>query len=95
MRQVLYNMLHVLDTGHAYGTINEIMEVVKIQEKGKHLKTLEKYHIYLYINKESNLIITAQTPTTQFLRKYTTFSDTCYNAVPDYTRYLFRCRYPC
>jgi hypothetical protein len=60
---------HVLDAGHAYGKINEIMEVVKIQEEGKHLNTLEKYHIYCLFNKESNLIITAQTHTTQFSGK--------------------------
>jgi hypothetical protein len=26
--------------------MNEIMDIVKVQEKGKHLNTLEKYHIY-------------------------------------------------
>jgi hypothetical protein len=37
---------HILDTGHAYGKMNEIMDIVKVQEIGKHLNTLEKYRIY-------------------------------------------------
>jgi hypothetical protein len=36
---------HILDTGHAYGKMND-MDIMKIQEKGKHLNTLEKYHMY-------------------------------------------------
>jgi hypothetical protein len=36
----------VLNTGHAYRSITDTMEVVKIEKKGKHLNTLEKYHIY-------------------------------------------------
>ncbi|PNF31380.1 hypothetical protein B7P43_G10054 [Cryptotermes secundus] len=37
---------HILNTGHAYGTITEVMEVVTTGKKGRHLNTLEKYHIY-------------------------------------------------
>jgi hypothetical protein len=37
---------HILDAGHAYGRMNEIMDIMKIQEKGKHLNTLERYHTY-------------------------------------------------
>jgi hypothetical protein len=36
----------ILDTGHAYGKMNDIMNIMKIQEKGKHLNTLEKYQMY-------------------------------------------------
>jgi hypothetical protein len=36
----------ILDTGHACGKMNEIMDIVKVQEKGKHLNTSEKYHLY-------------------------------------------------
>jgi hypothetical protein len=34
---------HILNTGHTYGTINKTMDIIK---KGKHLNTLEKYHIH-------------------------------------------------
>jgi hypothetical protein len=36
---------HILNTGHTYGSITDTMKVVKV-EKGKHLNTLEKFHIY-------------------------------------------------
>jgi hypothetical protein len=32
--------------GHAYGSITDKMEVMEVERKGKHLNTLEKYHIY-------------------------------------------------
>jgi hypothetical protein len=37
---------HVLDTGHALGTMEETMDVVRIGRKGQYLNTLEKYYIY-------------------------------------------------
>jgi hypothetical protein len=37
---------HILNTGHASGNITGTMKIVKIDNKGKHLNTLEKYHIY-------------------------------------------------
>jgi hypothetical protein len=37
---------HILNTGHTYGTITDTMEIVKTGKKGRHLNTLEKYHIY-------------------------------------------------
>jgi hypothetical protein len=40
---------HMLNTGHAYGSIPNTMKVIKIEKKGKHLNTLQKYHIYIYI----------------------------------------------
>jgi hypothetical protein len=36
----------MLNTGHAYGSITDTMEIIQIDKKGKHLNTLEKYHIY-------------------------------------------------
>jgi hypothetical protein len=33
-------------TGHTYGTITNTMEIITTGKKGKHLNTLEKYHIY-------------------------------------------------
>jgi hypothetical protein len=37
---------HILETGHAFGNMNDSIEIVKIQQKGSHLKTLENF---LYI----------------------------------------------
>jgi hypothetical protein len=37
---------HILNTGHTYYTIRYIVDVIKIEKKGKHLNTLEKYHIH-------------------------------------------------
>jgi hypothetical protein len=40
---------HILNTGHSYGSITDTMEIMKIERKGKHLNTWEKYHIYKII----------------------------------------------
>jgi hypothetical protein len=37
---------HILNTGHAYGTITDTMEIMKTERKGRHLNTLERYYIY-------------------------------------------------
>jgi hypothetical protein len=37
---------HILNTGHTYGNVTNAMKILKIEKKGKHLNTLEKYHIY-------------------------------------------------
>jgi hypothetical protein len=37
---------HILNTGHTYGTITNTMEIMETERKGKHLNTLERYHIY-------------------------------------------------
>jgi hypothetical protein len=37
---------HILNMGHTYGTINDTMDVIRYGRKGRHLYTLEKYHIY-------------------------------------------------
>jgi hypothetical protein len=37
---------NILNTGHSYGNITDTMEIIKIERKGKHLNTLERYHIY-------------------------------------------------
>jgi arginyl-tRNA--protein-N-Asp/Glu arginylyltransferase len=37
---------HILNTGHSYGNIEDIMDIIKIERKGKHLDTLEKFHIF-------------------------------------------------
>jgi hypothetical protein len=37
---------HILNTGHAYGSITDTMRAIRTERKGKHLNTLEKYHIH-------------------------------------------------
>jgi hypothetical protein len=37
---------HILNAGHAYGSITDTMKIVKIEKKGKSLKHTRKYHIY-------------------------------------------------
>jgi hypothetical protein len=39
-------MNHILNTGHTYGPIDDIMEIMEAGKKGKYLNTLEKYHIH-------------------------------------------------
>jgi hypothetical protein len=43
---------HILNTGHTYGPIDDIMEIMETVKKGKYLNTLEKYHIHR-ISKEN------------------------------------------
>jgi hypothetical protein len=37
---------HILETGHAYGTVTDTMDIITTGRKGKHLNTLERYYIY-------------------------------------------------
>jgi hypothetical protein len=37
---------HILSMGQACGRITDRMEIVEVERKGKHLNTIEKYHIY-------------------------------------------------
>jgi hypothetical protein len=37
---------HILHTGHTHGTVTDTMDVTSTGRKGRHLHTLEKYHIY-------------------------------------------------
>jgi hypothetical protein len=36
----------ILNMGHTYGTITDTMNTIRTGRKGRHLNTLEKYHIY-------------------------------------------------
>jgi hypothetical protein len=38
---------HIVNTGHAYGSITNTVKVIKTEKKGKHLNTLKKFHIYI------------------------------------------------
>jgi hypothetical protein len=37
---------HILNTGHAYGAMTDTMDIIAMGRKGKHLNTLERYHMY-------------------------------------------------
>jgi hypothetical protein len=37
---------HILNTDHSYGNIEDTMDIIKIERKGKHLDTLETFHIF-------------------------------------------------
>jgi hypothetical protein len=37
---------HILDTTHEYGKIEQTMEILHIEKKGRMLSALESYHIY-------------------------------------------------
>jgi len=37
---------HVLDEGHVFGPMVDIMDVIHIEKKGRILGTLEKYYVY-------------------------------------------------
>jgi hypothetical protein len=37
---------HILNMEHTYGTTTVTMDVIRTGRKGRHLNTLEKYHIY-------------------------------------------------
>jgi hypothetical protein len=36
----------ILNTGHTYRPITDTMNIIKTYKKGKHMNTLEKYHIH-------------------------------------------------
>jgi hypothetical protein len=37
---------YILNTGHAYNTMENTMKILNLQEKGQYLNTLERSHIY-------------------------------------------------
>jgi hypothetical protein len=37
---------HAIDEGHAFGPINEVMDVIQFAKKGRQLDTLERFYIY-------------------------------------------------
>jgi hypothetical protein len=42
---------HIQNTGHKYGPITDTMDIINTHKEGKHMNTLEKYHIHkLYKN---------------------------------------------
>jgi hypothetical protein len=63
---------YILNMGHAYGRITDTMDVKRTARKGRHLNTLEKYHIYkisrnnLHMN---NTYIDTHNPTFQIINE--------------------------
>jgi hypothetical protein len=47
---------HILSTGHGYGNLENIMDIVEQQHKGPYLDTIDKFHIYINKSK-GNLIL--------------------------------------
>ena len=37
---------HVIDEGHSFGPMNDVMKIVHFAEKGRMLDTLERFYIY-------------------------------------------------
>jgi hypothetical protein len=46
---------HLLDEGHPFGPIHEIMQVLHHQSKGPHLNTMEKFYIFAEYTDRSHL----------------------------------------
>jgi hypothetical protein len=46
---------NILNTGHAYGTITDTMDIITAGRQGKYLNTLERYHIYKISRKNLHL----------------------------------------
>ncbi|PNF21350.1 hypothetical protein B7P43_G18081 [Cryptotermes secundus] len=46
---------HILNTGHAYGTIENTMDIIATGRKGQYLNTLENYHIYRTTKKNTHM----------------------------------------
>jgi hypothetical protein len=61
---------HILNTGHAFGTIMDTMDIITTGRKGKYFNTLERYHIYK-ISRENLHILTH---TILYLRHCTRFT---------------------
>jgi hypothetical protein len=44
---------HILNAGHAYGTIADTMEIITTGKKGKYLNTPEKYYTFNKTRREN------------------------------------------
>jgi hypothetical protein len=46
---------HILRSGHSYGNMEDTMDVIKVERKGKHLDTLERFHIFQAFKQNTHL----------------------------------------
>jgi hypothetical protein len=46
---------HILDTGHAYNTMDQTMKILHIEKEGQKLNTLEQFEIYKLTKKALQL----------------------------------------
>jgi hypothetical protein len=53
---------HILDTQHAYGTIEDTLDILHIEKKGPLMNTLERFHIYKLSQENMQLNDTYTTP---------------------------------
>jgi hypothetical protein len=47
--------LHLTDHKHSFGHIDNIMKSIQTQKKGRHLNTIERFHIYKEAHKGNHL----------------------------------------
>jgi len=45
---------HIIEEGHAFGPMTDVMKVVHVANKCRTLDTLERLYIYIYIERERN-----------------------------------------
>ena len=46
---------HLIKHGHAFGNIENIMEIIQLHKKGTHLNTLEKFYIHKEYSNNNHL----------------------------------------
>jgi hypothetical protein len=64
---------HIPNTGHTYGTITDTMDVIRTGRKGRHLNTLERYHIYKISRNKLHMNDT-HVEAQNLFKKYTSFT---------------------
>jgi len=50
-----YFAKHLIDHTHSFGPIHNIMQILELQNKGAHLNTLERFHIYTEYTSNNHL----------------------------------------
>ena len=56
---------HLLDNKHSIGPIHETMNILRSMKKGKMMDTLDKFHIYIYIETKLGCKINDKNTVTQ------------------------------
>jgi len=47
--------LHLTEHKHSFGHTNNTMQIIHLQKKGRHLNTIERFHIYKEAQKDNHL----------------------------------------
>jgi len=67
---------HVIEEGHSFGPMNDVMKIVHAAEKGRMLDTLERFYIYRetkYGNKINDKLTVQSNPTFETLVLHNTY----------------------